>query len=170
MELTLTRRGDYVLQAALALARSYRNPDPPWRKIRELATDTLVPRSYLSQILGLLLQADLVESQAGKRGGYRLRRTPDHISLLEIVEAGEGPLRSSRCTLRGGPCQWEPMCPLHPTWSEVTDLLRTKLSQTSLARVLEVDQDLSRGTYPIPADSHRLRGAKTTAANTRPIP
>lgn len=164
MDLTLAKKGDYVVQAALALARHHRPPRPPWTKLRELARDTQVPPTYLSQILGCLVRARLVESQAGKQGGYRLLRDPGDTNLLEVVEAGEGPLQPNRCTLRGGPCHWEAMCPIHPVWSKAAAEFRAVLERTSLADLLATDAALAAGTATIPRDSHRLTAAGAGAA------
>lgn len=153
MDLTLTRRGDYVVRAAIALARAF--PQGGYRKIREVAEEMRVPRTYTPQILNLLAQAGLAEARAGQQGGYRLRRDPATISLLEVVEAAEGPLRPQRCTLREGPCRWEDMCALHPAWDRSVTALRGALHATSLASVSQVDAALETGDYPIPANSHR---------------
>ena len=121
-----------------------------------------VPQTFASQILADLVRAGLATSRAGKAGGYRLVRPPEDVSLLEVVEAGEGPLRSERCALGEGPCRWEHVCPLHETWGAATGALRETLAKTSLATIVERDQALERSEYPVPADSHR-HGATTVA-------
>ncbi|RYZ75709.1 MAG: Rrf2 family transcriptional regulator [Proteobacteria bacterium] len=65
-----------------------------------------VPKEYLSKALQALAQADLVSGTLGPKGGYRLTRTPDKITFLEIVEAIEGRKRTFRCEeIRGNnPC------------------------------------------------------------------
>ena len=153
MDLTLTRRADYVIRAAIALARAF--PQGGYRKIREVAEEMRVPRAYTPQILNLLAQAGLAEARAGQQGGYRLLRDPATISLVEVVEAAEGPLRPDRCTLRDGPCRWEDMCPLHPAWDRAMEALRGSLQATSLASIALVDAALEVGSFPIPAQSHR---------------
>lgn len=153
MELTLTRRGDYVVRAAICLARAHGQDG--YCKIREVAAEMTLPRSYTPQILGVLVQAGLAEAKAGRDGGYRLRRDPAQISLLELVEAGEGPLRPSRCSLRGGPCRWEDMCAIHPAWEAATRALEDSLRATSLAAIADVDVGLATGAYPVPETAHR---------------
>src|SRR4051812_29165095 len=155
MDLTLTKRGDYVVRAALALARSYEGGG--LKKIREVATEMDLPLRYTPQILNLLLKAGLAEARAGKRGGYRLLRTPADISLLELVEAGEGPLRNERCTLRGGPCHWENVCPAHPVWEGAYQAIASVLAGRSLASLATTDRAIEAGTFLVPPDSHRSR-------------
>jgi Rrf2 family protein len=158
MELTLSKRGDYVVRAAIALARAASSGG--YRKIREVAQDMDLPRPYTPQILNLLAKAGLAEARAGQQGGYRLRRDPEAISLLEVVEAGEGPLRPARCSLRGGPCHWDDMCALHPAWVSATDALRSSLATTSLASVAHVDERLEAGQFPVYADAHRAQAKR----------
>lgn len=153
MDMTLSKRGDYVMRAAISLARTFDEGRP--RKIREIVADTNVPRNYASQILADLVRAELVGSKAGREGGYQLRRPPREISVLEVVEAAEGSLRAERCALGEGPCRWEVVCPLHETWSQATVVIRDLLAKTTLAELAERDAAIEAGTYSVPADSHR---------------
>ncbi len=146
MDLALTKRGDYVVRAALSLGRAAASGE--YRKVREVAEEMSLPLRYTPQILNLLVKAGIAEARAGRKGGYRLLRGPEEVSLLEIVEAGEGPLRSTRCTLRGGPCHWEGMCAVHPAWEEARNALTDALARRSLASVLEVDRELLSSAPP----------------------
>lgn len=141
------------MRSAMSLARAYDQPKP--RKIREVVADTEVPQSFASQILADLVRAGLATSRAGRDGGYRLARPPAQISLLEVIEASEGPLRANRCALGEGPCRWDAVCPLHETWGEATVLLRELLGRTDLASLAERDRAIEEGVYAIPPDSHR---------------
>ena len=154
--MTLSKKGDYVVRAALCLARAYEGGE--YRKIREVVAEMDVPQTYASQILAGLVHANLANSRAGKHGGYRLVRAPDLVSVLEVVEAGEGPLRAERCALGDGPCRWNAVCPLHETWVAATEALRDTLAQTSLATLAIRDELMADGQYPVPADAHRRSG------------
>jgi Rrf2 family protein len=144
MNLTLSSRGDYVVRAAVALAAAW-DGRGAYRKIREVAEEMGLPASYTPQVLGLLARAGLAEAKAGRDGGYRLTRAPARISLLEVIEAAEGHLVSERCPLRGGPCRWDDVCALHPTWVAASEAIRRTLSRTSLASVAAVDRALAAG-------------------------
>lgn len=141
------------MRSAIALARSFEQGTH--RKIREVVEDTEVPRTFASQILADLVRAGLAESRAGRDGGYRLSRPPEQISVLEVVEAAEGPLRAERCALGEGPCRWDAVCPLHETWSKVSTRLAELLSTTSLAEIAARDLAIEEGRYAVPADAHR---------------
>lgn len=153
MNLQLSKRGDYVVRSALSLARAYE--DGSLRKIREVVAEMGVPQTYASQILNDLVKAGIAESKAGKDGGYKLRRDPQKISLLEVVEAAEGPLKTQSCSLGDGPCRWDSVCPLHEMWSSATQALRDELTKFSLLDLLKKDLELEKGLVKKPADSHR---------------
>ena len=157
MDLALTKRGDYTVRAAISLAKAF--PSGGYRKIREVAAEMDLPLRYTPQILNLLLKAGIAEARAGQQGGYRLRRSPEEITLLDVVEAAEGPLRSERCTLRGGPCHWDDVCPLHFIWEEGRRALSGVLEEKSLASVVAVNSSLEAGIIAAPGDSHRLQQA-----------
>lgn len=143
------------MRSAISLARAFDDPKP--RKIREVVADTEVPQSFASQILADLVRAGLASSKAGREGGYRLTRPPAEISVLEVIEASEGPLRSNRCALGEGPCRWDSVCPLHETWTEATSVLRDLLERTDLATLAARDRDIEEGAYPTPGYAHRAR-------------
>ncbi len=158
MNLTLSRRGDYVVRAAICLAGAW-DGNGAYRKIREVAEEMELPPSYTPQVLGFLARANLAEARAGREGGYRLTRAPGEISLLEVIEAAEGYLISERCPLRGGPCRWDDVCAVHPTWVRASEAIREVLSQTDLADVAAVDRHLeSGGLVGSPPAGHRVTG------------
>ncbi len=166
MNLTLTRRGDYVLRSAICLAAAW-DGIGGYRKIREVSEAMELPRSYTPQLLGTLARAGLAEAKAGRVGGYRLSRPPERISVLEVIEAAEGHLLSERCPLRGGPCHWDDVCALHPTWVEASEAIRSTLAKTSLAEVAAVDRHLEAGgTLDAPPPGHR-RSSRRRASRSR---
>lgn len=154
MDLTLSRRGDYTVRAAISLAGAW-SPEGNSRKMREIAADMGLPPTYAPQIFGRLVRADLVSARAGPGGGYRLTRDPSEITLLEVVEAGEGSLGPRRCTLRGGPCRWADVCAVHPSWSRATSAVRDALAATTLAEVADTDRAINSGLFPVSEDGHR---------------
>lgn len=155
MDLTLSSRGDYVVRAAIALASAW-SADHPYRKIREISDEMGVPLSYTPQILGSLARSGLAESKAGPAGGYRLGRDPRDVSMLEVIESAEGRLASRSCPMRGGPCRWDDVCAVHPTWLKASEAIRSVLATTSLAEVAAVDRGLDGQTpIPLPPAGHR---------------
>jgi Rrf2 family transcriptional regulator, iron-sulfur cluster assembly transcription factor len=129
----LGRKGDYALRAMIVLAGQH---GEGLVKAREIAVETGVPATYLPQVLAELARAGLVTSVAGPRGGYATARPPAAISLLEVIEAVNGPLRSAVCPLRGGPCTPDEPCALHRAWGSAQEALSDSLASANLGDVL----------------------------------
>jgi FeS assembly SUF system regulator len=115
----------------------------------------------VSKLLKPLAQAGLVEAFRGANGGYRLARTPGDISLIEIVEAIEGPLGMTECSVHAGSCGIEQSCGVRANWRRVNDVVADALRGVSLAQMLAPP-----ATPPIPRKSGRVRAipARLTAS------
>lgn len=137
MDLNLTKRGQYVLRAAIALARTR---DEGYLKTREIAATMNLPGQYAPQVLMLLRKAGLTESKAGASGGHRLLRPPDQISLLDIVRAAEGEIDGSACMLSGGLCGHGDECVLHQPWQNAQRALLSALTATSLESLASLEE------------------------------
>lgn len=144
MGMTLGRRGDYAVRAALDLARHW---DGGPRKTREIAIAMDIPSGFLQQILADLVAEGLLQATAGPKGGYRLARPPEEITLLDIVERAEGDVALDRCILRGGSCDWIEVCPVHDTWSRAQHAFSAELRATTLADLARIDRDIEQGRY-----------------------
>jgi len=142
VDLALTRKGDYAVRAALCLAKQW--SDHRYIKIREVAAAMDLPVGYTPHVLKLLAEAGLAEARAGRHGGYRLAAAPEAISLLDVVEAAEGPFELERCILRGGPCHWEDECAVHAAWATAMQACRDSLRSTTLADLATEDEQLQR--------------------------
>ena len=153
MKLAPTRRTDYGIRALIYLA----DPEHPRAKAAEIGAAMEIPIGFLHQVLQELQRARLVTSRSGPTGGYSVARSPDSITIREIVEALEGPIMASECALRGGPCHWDEVCALHWVWSSARKALCDQLDAATLARVAEDDRSLAEGRAVVPVDSHRRR-------------
>ena len=139
MKVELGQRGDYAVRAMLALARSKGER----RRSREIAASMDIPEAYLPHILGRLVAAGLVVSEPGRKGGYDLARSPAGITMLEVIEAVEGPLHRERCALSGGPCHWGVACAVHPFWARAQDAFMEQLRTTTLQDIATEDDRLA---------------------------
>ena len=151
MKIVPTRRTDYGIRALIYLA-SHQNERS---KASEIAEAMDIPTKFLHQVLQELQRGQLVTSRPSRSGGYSLARDPANISVLDIVEALEGPIKAAECALRGGPCHWEDVCALHWVWSSAQQALADQLGSATLAKVAEDDRALVSGTKIVPADAHR---------------
>lgn len=124
---------DYALRALLELAAA-----PPGQVTAErLATAQGIPPKFLENILLELRRAELVVSQRGVDGGYRLAKPAGEISVADVVRALEGPIASVR-GVRPEEVEYEgPARSLQPLWVELRASMRGVLEQTTLADLVE---------------------------------
>jgi Rrf2 family protein len=90
----LSKRTQYSLRAMYALARGY-GKGPVL--ISTLADEEAIPKKFLEQILLALKSSGLVESKKGKGGGYSLVRSPEKITVADVIRLMEGPLAPLPC-------------------------------------------------------------------------
>ena len=152
-----------MLRAAICLARAY--IDDKSCKIREVAEQAVIPVSFAPQVMSDLVRAGLATSRAGRNGGYWLARDPASISVLEVIEAGEGEIHSDRCAMGDGPCYWENVCPLHESWRVALGSFRKGLAGSNLEQLAKRDRDLEAGLLEAPLDSHRKRATAPQGAS-----
>lgn len=112
-EMQLTRAADYAVRVMIHLA----GLPPETRASRaELAAAAECPEQFLSKVLQSLSRAGLVISHRGNTGGFELSSAHRNASVLEIVEAIEGPLRLNLCLTSDHACDRQGWCPAHGVW------------------------------------------------------
>ena len=103
----------------------------------ELADAAGLEVPTVAKVLKPLAQAGLVEGFRGAGGGYRLIRDAADISLVEIVEAMEGPLGMTECSLHTGNCGIEQSCGVRANWRRINDVVADALRGVTLAQMAE---------------------------------
>lgn len=105
--------------------------------LAELAQAQLLSLAYLEQLFGHLRRAGLVASARGPGGGYRLARPAGAISVAEIVDAVDEPIRATRCEEGSPGCLNGQRCLTHDLWTELGEQIRLFLAHVTLADVVE---------------------------------
>lgn len=90
----------------------------------------------VSKILKLLANKGLVSSSRGKEGGYRLAKQPENIPVTEILEALEGPLAMTECSMGAGHCEQSAGCGVKDNWQHINGVIIKALREVSLADML----------------------------------
>ncbi|NJN05984.1 MAG: Rrf2 family transcriptional regulator, partial [Rhodobacteraceae bacterium] len=116
----ITRQADYAVRAVLHLAR-VGNAERSATSM--IAKEQNIPPSFLAKIISQLSIAGLLHTSRGARGGVTLAREPKDISLLEVVEAIDGPIQLNECVGNTGACTFEDDCPIKPVWCDAQDEL-----------------------------------------------
>jgi Rrf2 family protein len=132
------------MRAMISIARC---PVGERRKTRQITDEMDLPERFATQILASLARGGLLTAAAGPDGGYCLARPAAEISVLEVVELAEGPITIDECVLRGGPCDWVAVCPMHSTWSEAQRALTSRLAATSLFDLAVADAEIESGKH-----------------------
>ena len=88
-------------------------------------------KEYLTKIFASLSRAGLITPVRGKGGGYMLARDPREVSLLEVIEAVEGPIALNLCQAQPPRCDQDD-CTIRPVWAELQAVVTEKLSSVSL--------------------------------------
>jgi FeS assembly SUF system regulator len=130
--LRVTRLTDYATVVLTVLAEQAERV----HSAAELAERSRVEPATVAKVLKLLAQAGLVESFRGTHGGYRLARPPECIPLAAIVEALEGPLGMTTCSVHDGECGIESHCGVRAGWQRINDVIVDALARTTLADML----------------------------------
>lgn len=136
----LSVRGEYALRALLVLARDYQEDDSVVR-IQEVSERQNIPKRFLEQILNDLKSAGIVESRRGVAGGYRLRRSPERVTLAEIVRHIEGPLAPVSCVsekfYEKCSCPDESRCAIRSVMKETRDAIVAIMDRVTLAELCD---------------------------------
>ena len=118
----ITRQADYAIRAVLYLSRLGPNQRAATSTV---AQEQRIPPSFLAKIISQLSIAGLLHTSRGARGGVSLARDAKEISLLDVVEAIDGPILLNECVGENGTCTFEDKCPLHSIWCEAqVDLVK----------------------------------------------
>lgn len=141
-------RGEYGLRMMMDLARRYgQGPQP----LTDIARHEALPAAYLEQLAGKLRKAGLVTSQQGAHGGYRLSRSPEQMTIGEVMRVLEGPISPMICATEGETevlCERQVFCSANLVWERVRDSVAEALDSLTLA-------DLVPPKAPVPTDETR---------------
>jgi len=128
----ITRQADYAVRAVYYLTRL----GPESRAATsQIADEQHIPPSFLAKIISQLSVAGLLHTSRGARGGVSLARGPENISLLDVVEAIDGPIMLNECVTDSGACTFSQDCPMRPIWCEAQKDLIERLKNTNFLEI-----------------------------------
>jgi Rrf2 family protein len=133
MGLRLTNAADYAVQAMIHLACL---PEDGAALSAEIARAQGIPPSFMAKILRSLVRAGLLKSTRGSHGGFALARSACEVSLLDVVEAIEGPLSLVDCLESPCGCQLADECPAQPVWLNVQSRMAEILRAATLEQLV----------------------------------
>jgi Rrf2 family protein len=129
----ISRRLDYGLHLMLALAEGKDNIP---QSTASLAEKLQMPLPFMHQIAHALMQSGLIKATPGPRGGLRLNQSSSEISILNIVEALEGPIMLNPCRETEDCCPRQENCNAQPVWGDLQQKIVLHLAGISLDSLL----------------------------------
>lgn len=152
-----TKASDYAVRILCYLA----NADEAVCRTHLIAEGTGIPESFLAKILGQLSRAGFVRSHRGAHGGFQLSQNDREITMLDVVEAVDGPVAVNLCRGRE-PCEYQSRCPIESAWNEAESALRVSLRAHTIAGLAE--KSGGHGIFVLTGDGEahkpRDRGAR----------
>ena len=136
----ITRQAEYAVRTVYYLAQQ----DPGVSiATGRIAKEQDIPSPFLAKIVMQLSAVGIVHTSRGARGGVRLAKSPANITLLEIVEAVDGPIEINDCVLDDSCCQRTETCPVRHAWTEARADLVKHLARANFGQLI------ARGANPL---------------------
>ncbi len=141
----ITRQADYAVRAVLYLA----GLGPGTRaSTAQIANEQKIPATFLAKIVSQLAAAGILRAVRGARGGVTLARPPHEVSLLEIVEAIDGPVMLNQCTIDPAECPLGEDCSVRDVWCGAQADLVKRLAETKFGQLVKTDKPLAPVQLP----------------------
>jgi Rrf2 family cysteine metabolism transcriptional repressor len=133
----LSTRARYGTRALLDLAQHYGKDVV---QLKDIARRQQISLPYLEHLVGPLVDAHLVQSVRGARGGLKLAKSPDSIRLDEVVCLLEGPIEPVDCIHSPDKCNRSKFCATRDIWDDMGKAMNAVLEQTTLADLVAKQQ------------------------------
>jgi Rrf2 family protein len=131
--MTISTRGRYATRIMVLLASA--GSETPVTKFQIAEAEAISP-AYVQQLMMALRMAGLVFSHRGRVGGFSLSRSPDAITVSDVLKAVEGDVMPAPCR-ETGHCDRMATCPTRPVWEEAAELLDGLFGATTIASLAE---------------------------------
>jgi len=139
------KKNQYALRAIFELAK---HPGKSPKKISEIAAAQFIPLRFLEVILSQLKGSGLVESKRGFYGGYSLTRSPDKISVGDVLRFMDKPLSSEHCgaCVSKTNCPFSGNCAFASMWNQVNAAMFKIYDGTTIRDLLNNEKRINRRT------------------------
>ena len=143
----ISTKGRYALRMMLDLAE---HQNDGYVALKDIAQRQNVSKKYLEQIVPILNKSDILRTNRGFQGGYRLAKTPDKYTVGEILRATEGSLSPVAC-LDHDPieCERSGECPTLPVWQGLYKVINEYLDSVTLLDILNQQKERASNDYII---------------------
>ncbi len=146
----ISKLADYGI---VLLTQFAREPESTVYNARDLSAAARLPLPTVSKLLKALARAELLVSHRGSRGGYRLARGLDQISVEDVLAAIEGRVAITDCNDAREACRREITCPVRGHWMNINEAVRGLLSELKLSQMARPPKVVALRAQPQPAPS-----------------
>ncbi|RKX59521.1 MAG: Rrf2 family transcriptional regulator [Thermodesulfobacteriota bacterium] len=136
MEITFTE--DYAIRFIVYLAKFPDRVVPRW----EISDSMRIPKAFLAKIAQTLENKGLIEIYRGKKGGYKLKKSPTEITLLDVIESIRGKINITPCLENPSLCVRSSFCSLYRFWQHLNERIRHELAQCKIIDLVEKEKEI----------------------------
>lgn len=162
MPFRLTNEGEYAVRLMVYLAGRDREK---LVSAREIAENQNIPNRFLRTIVSQFVKLGFINSFQGNGGGVRLAEGAENKTLLEVIEAVEGPIYLNVCMQGDVACQFSSLCAVHLVWHEAQDAIQQILGGKKIKELAQVNFDLAASG--LSAGSDALCGLPVSPTDTK---
>ncbi len=129
----ITNSSEYAIRAVVYMAQ---HPETSF-SATVLYEKVDAPQKFLAKILQKMARKKILKSHRGVTGGFEIAKPLEKLTLLDIIEAVDGPIALNKCLLTNYNCKREALCPVHPIWEEAQEKLKETLTKKSIADIVK---------------------------------
>lgn len=130
----ITRASDYAIRVILFLCSQ---PSDKYFIRGELSTACNIPDTFLGKLLQHLVKSDILMSERGKRGGFKLKKDPSDITLYDIITSVEGGIEINECLTDTSFCSVHSSCSLHNALNTIRDNIINELKSYTIKQLIQ---------------------------------
>lgn len=129
----ITKETDYAIRSIRAIATDSKHIV----SAKSIAEKEYIPVNFLFKILKTLNKAGYIKIHRGCDGGYELIKSPDEITIKDMIDLFEGGVHLNACTMTADICPNKPSCAMHKEFLRIDKLLEEEFSKHSLLSIFE---------------------------------
>jgi Rrf2 family transcriptional regulator, cysteine metabolism repressor len=129
----LTKDTDYAVRALLVLARG----DKEYVSAREISETERIPYSFMRKILLKLFKSGYVDSREGGKGGFKLKKKPSKVRLVDLIHSFQGNIRLSECMFRSKVCHNRATCILRKNINRIEKIVEKEFEKITIESLLK---------------------------------
>lgn len=145
--MTVSTKGRYALRMLLDLAEHQENG---YIALKDIAMRQNISKKYLEQIVPVLNRSDILKTNRGYQGGYRLAKSPNKYTVGMILRLTEGSLAPIPCVEQDPiECKRSADCAMLPVWKGLNQVIQEYLDGITLQDILDQQRDRYANDYVI---------------------